>query len=167
MIKAVDAGGAWGLPFAGGSFVARAYWLMKSEPNKYSWDQLVEDGRTYWDGVRNHEARNHLAAMKMGDLALYYHSNVGKEVVGIVEIVGEAYPDPTADDPRWVVVDVAPLVPFSQPVTLATIKADPKLPEIALVRRGRLSVVSLTSAEFRHVAKLGKTKVPAVKKAVA
>jgi predicted RNA-binding protein with PUA-like domain len=137
---------------------------MKSEPFKYSWDQLVEDGRTYWDGVRNYEARNNLAAMKKGDLALYYHSNKGKEVVGIVEIVGEAYPDPTADDPQWVVVDVAPVVPFEEPVTLARIKADPKLADIALVRRGRLSVVPITAAEFRYVAKLGKTKVPAAKK---
>ena len=140
--------------------MARGYWLMKSEPFKYSWDDLVKDGQTYWDGVRNYEARNNLASMKKGDLALYYHSNEGKEVVGIVEIVGEAYPDPTADDPQWVVVDVAPVVPFAEPVSLATIKADPKLPEIALVKRGRLSVVPLTAAEFRHVAKLGKTKVP-------
>ena len=145
--------------------MARGYWLMKSEPFKYSWDQLVEDGQTYWDGVRNYEARNNLASMKKGDLALYYHSNKGKEVVGIVEIVGEAYPDPTADDPRWVVVDVTPVVPFTEPVTLAAIKADPELADIALVRRGRLSVVPITAAEFRHVAKLGKTKVPAAKKA--
>ena len=141
--------------------MARGYWLVKSEPFKYSWDELVKDGQTYWDGVRNYEARNNLAAMKKGDLALYYHSNEGKEVVGIAEIVGEAYPDPTTDDDRWVVVDVAPVVPFKVPVTLATIKADPDLPDIQLVRRGRLSVVPLTAAEFRHVAKLGKTKVPA------
>jgi len=146
--------------------VARGYWLMKSEPFKYSWDALVKDGKTYWDGVRNYEARNNLAAMKKGDLALYYHSNEGKEVVGIAEIVGESYPDPTADDPRWVVVDIIPVIPFTQPVTLATIKADPKLPDIALVKRGRLSVVPITPAEFRHVAKLGKTKVPAASKAV-
>jgi predicted RNA-binding protein with PUA-like domain len=137
---------------------------MKSEPFKYSWAQLVADGKTYWDGVRNYEARNNLAAMKKGDLAFYYHSNEGKEIVGIAEVVGEAYPDPTAEDPQWVVVDVAPVVPFVQPVTLATIKADPKLSEIALVKRGRLSVVPITSAEFRYVAKLGKTKVPPEKK---
>jgi predicted RNA-binding protein with PUA-like domain len=141
--------------------VARAYWLIKSEPFKYAWDQLVADGKTYWDGVRNYEARNNLASMKKGDLALYYHSNEGKEVVGIAEIVGEAYPDPTADDPQWVVVDVAPVVPFTEPVSLATIKADPALADIALVRRSRLSVVPITAAEFRHVAKLGRTKVPA------
>jgi predicted RNA-binding protein with PUA-like domain len=139
---------------------------MKSEPFKYSWDQLVKDGKTYWDGVRNYEARNHLVAMKEGDLALYYHSNEGKEVVGIAEIVGEAYPDPTAEDPRWVVVDVAPVIPFTLPVTLATIKADSNLPDIALVRRGRLSVVPMTPTEFRYIAKLGKTKVPTEKKGV-
>ena len=146
--------------------MARRYWLMKSEPFKYSWDDLVNDGRTYWDGVRNYEARNNLAAMRLGDLALYYHSNEGKEVVGIAEVVREAYPDPTSEDPRWVVVDIVPVVPFSHPVTLATIKADPALPEIALVRRGRLSVVPITAPEFRHVAKLGQTKVPPVGKAV-
>ncbi len=140
--------------------MARAYWLIKSEPFKYAWDQLVADGKTWWDGVRNYEARNNLASMKKGDLALYYHSNEGKEVVGIAEIVGEAYPDPTADDPQWVVVDVAPVVPFTESVSLATIKADPALADIALVRRSRLSVVPITAAEFRHIAKLGRTKVP-------
>lgn len=139
---------------------------MKSEPFKYSWDRLVKDGKTYWDGVRSYEARNNLVAMKKGDLALYYHSNEGKEVVGIAEIVGEAYPDPTAEDPRWVVVDVAPVIPFTLPVTLATIKADSNLPDIALVRRGRLSVVPMTPTEFRYIAKLGKTKVPTEKKGV-
>ena len=143
--------------------MARGYWLMKSEPFKYSWDDLVRDGKTYWDGVRNYEARNNLAAMKKGDLAFYYHSNKGKEVVGIVEIVASSYPDPTIDDDTWVVVDVAPRVAFTQPVSLATIKQDPKLSEIQLIRRGRLSVVPITSAEFRYVAKLGKTKVPSEK----
>lgn len=140
--------------------MARGYWLIKSEPFKYSWDDLVRDGKTYWDGVRNYESRNNLAAMKKGDLAFYYHSNVGKEVVGIVEIVASSYPDPTADDETWVVVDVVPRVAFMEPVSLATIKGDPKLSEIQLVRRGRLSVVPLAAAEFRHVAKLGKTKIP-------
>ena len=90
--------------------MARSYWLVKSEPFKYSWDDFVKDGSTYWDGVRNAQARNNLRAMKKGDLALYYHSNEGKEVVGIVEIVRESYPDPTSDDERWVVVDVEPRV---------------------------------------------------------
>jgi predicted RNA-binding protein with PUA-like domain len=134
---------------------------MKSEPYKYSWDDLVRDGQTYWDGVRNYEARNNLAAMKEGDLAFYYHSNKGKEVVGIAEIIKSSYPDPTIDDETWVVVDIAPVVPFTEPVSLATIKQDPKLSEIQLVRRGRLSVVPITPAEFRYVAKLGKTKIPA------
>jgi predicted RNA-binding protein with PUA-like domain len=145
--------------------MARSYWLVKSEPFKYSWDELVRDGRTYWDGVRNYEARNNLAAMKKGDLALYYHSNEGKEVVGIVEIVRESYPDPTSDDERWVVVDVEPRAPFTQPVSLATIKADAELEEIALVKRSRLSVVPLTAKEFRRVAKLGRTRVPTAKAA--
>ena len=140
--------------------MARRYWLMKSEPYKYSWDDLVRDGRTFWDGVRNYEARNNLAAMEKGDLAFFYHSNKGKEIVGIAQIVAAAYQDPTTDDERWVVVDIEPLVPFSEPVTLATIKQDPGLPDIQLVRRGRLSVVPITPAEFRFVAKLGKTKIP-------
>ena len=125
---------------------ARSYWLMKSEPYKYSWDDLVRDGKTYWDGVRNYEARNNLAAMRVGDLAFYYHSNKGKEIVGIAEIITSSYPDPTADDDAWVVVDIAPVVPFAEPVSLATIKQDPKLSEIQLVRRGRLSVVPITTA---------------------
>ena len=143
--------------------MAQAYWLMKSEPFKYAWDELVRDGSTYWDGVRNYEARNNLAAMKRGDLALYYHSNEGKEVVGVVEIVKEAYPDPTTDDERWVVVEIEPRVAFREPVSLGTIKADPKLSEIQLVRRGRLSVVPLTPVEFRHILELGKTALPARK----
>ncbi len=140
--------------------MAQAYWLMKSEPFKYAWDDLVRDGSTFWDGVRNYEARNNLAAMKRGDLALYYHSNEGKEVVGVVEIVKEAYPDPTTDDERWVVVEIEPRVAFREPVSLGTIKADPKLSEIQLVRRGRLSVVPLTPVEFRHILELGKTVLP-------
>ena len=143
--------------------MAQAYWLMKSEPSKYPWDQLVREGSTYWDGVRNYEARNNLVAMKRSDLALYYHSNEGKEVVGVVEIVKESYPDPTTDDERWVVVEIAPLVAFREPVSLGTIKADPKLAEIQLVRRGRLSVVPLTPAEFRYILELGKTALPARK----
>ncbi len=140
--------------------MARGYWLIKSEPFKYSWDDLVRDGKTYWDGVRNYESRNNLAAMRKGDLAFYYHSNKGKEIVGIVEIVAASYPDPTADDETWVVVDVVPRVAFMEPVSLATIKQDPKLEGFQLVRRGRLSVVPVTAAEFRHVARLGRTKIP-------
>jgi predicted RNA-binding protein with PUA-like domain len=133
---------------------------MKSEPNKYSYDDLVKDGSTYWDGVRNFEARNNLAAMKLGDLVLYYHSVVGKEVVGIAKVTKESYPDPTADDDTWVVVEVDPVVAFKEPVTLAQIKADPALASIALIRRSRLSVVPIEKAEFQHILKLGKTRIP-------
>ena len=99
--------------------MARRYWLMKSEPFKYPWEALVKDGRTYWDGVRNYEARNNLAAMRCGDLALFYHSNEGKEVVGIAKVTRSAYPDPTSDDDRWLVVDLAPYKPLKAPVTTA------------------------------------------------
>ncbi len=138
----------------------RSYWLVKSEPFKYSWDDLNRDGRTYWDGVRNYTARNNLQAMKTGDWALYYHSNEGKEVVGIAEIVREAYPDPTTDDERWVVVDVKPVAPLSEPVTLAAIKGDPALRDMVLVRQSRLSVMPVTAKEFNRVLKLGKTARP-------
>jgi predicted RNA-binding protein with PUA-like domain len=141
--------------------MARSYWLVKSEPDKYSWDDLVKDGSTYWDGVRNYMARNNLQAMKQGDLLLYYHSNVGKDVVGIAEVTKESYQDPTTEDDRWVVVDVKPVVPFEQPVTLAQVKADPKLEGIGLVKYGRLSVAAITPPEFRYILKLGKTKLPA------
>ncbi len=141
--------------------MALSYWLVKSEPYKYSWDDLVKDGSTYWDGVRNYMARNNLQAMKRNDLVLYYHSNEGKDVVGVAQVVKESYPDPTTDDERWVVVDVKPVVPLKQPVTLAQIKADTKLAQCALVRYSRLSVASITPVEFRHILKLGKTKLPA------
>jgi len=135
----------------------RGHWLVKSEPFKYSWDDLVDDGSTHWDGVRNYEARNNLQAMKVGDLALYYHSNEGKEVVGIARIVGEAYPDPTIDDPTWVVVDLAPLQRLEEPVTLADVKAEPALAEMFLVKRGRISVVPVTAVEFERVLVMGQT----------
>lgn len=144
--------------------MARRYWLMKSEPFKYPWEALVKDGRTYWDGVRNYEARNNLAAMREGDLALFYHSNEGKEVVGVAEIVKESYPDPTADDPAWVVVEIEPYAPFAKPVSLATIKTDPELKEIQLIRRSRLSVVPLTPVEFDRILALGGTKLPKAKR---
>ncbi len=130
------------------------YWLMKSEPFKYSWDQLVQDKRTFWDGVRNYGARNNLRAMKKGDLAFFYHSNEGVEIVGIVQIVKEAYPDPTSDDPNWVVVDVKPFQKLKQPVTLASVKAEKKLAEMALVRLGRLSVQPVTPDEWALVLKM-------------
>jgi predicted RNA-binding protein with PUA-like domain len=136
--------------------MARAHWLVKSEPFKYSWDDLVKDGSTYWDGVRNYQARNNLREMKVGDHVLYYHSNEGKEVVGVAEVTRSAYQDPTTDDDRWVVVDVAPLKPLSVPVTLAQIKADPKLSEIPLVTHSRLSVMPLEKSAFDWIVKLGK-----------
>jgi len=140
--------------------MARAYWLIKSEPYKYAWSELVADGSTYWDGVRNYEARNNLHAMKLGDLCLYYHSNKGKEVVGVARVCAESYPDPTTEDDRWSVVDVEPVVALAEPVTLAAIKADPALAEMALIRRSRLSVVPVDRVEFQHILSLGKTKLP-------
>ena len=137
----------------------RRYWLTKSEPNKYSWEDLVKDGSTYWDGVRNAQARNNLAAMKKGDLVLYYHSNEGKEVVGVAKVTRESYQDPTSDDERWVVVDVAPLTPLKTPVTLAEIKSDAKLADVALVKQSRLSVMPIAKSHFDRIVKLGGIKL--------
>ena len=131
------------------------YFLVKSEPFKYSWEQFNKDGETFWDGVRNYQARNNLKAMKKGDLVLYYHSNEGKEVVGLAKVVKEFYQDPTTEDERWVVVDLAPVETFKHPVTLETIKADPLLQDIALVRQGRLSVMPLKAEEFDRIVQLG------------
>ncbi len=138
----------------------RGHWLVKSEPDKYAWDDLVRDGSTYWDGVRNAQARNHLASMKQGDLVLYYHSNEGKAVVGVARVTREHYPDPTSDDPRWVVVDLAPVKALTTPVDLATIKADRPLADIALVRQSRLSVMPLDAAAFDRILALGETALP-------
>ena len=140
--------------------MARRYWLIKSEPYKYAWSELVADGSTFWDGVRNYEARNNLRAMKLGDLCLYYHSNKGKEVVGVARVCAESYQDPTTEDERWSVVDVEPVVALKEPVTLAAIKADATLAEMALIRRGRLSVVPVERLEFQRVLSMGKTKLP-------
>ncbi|HLT88582.1 MAG TPA: EVE domain-containing protein [Sphingobacterium sp.] len=131
------------------------YFLVKSEPFKYSWEQFNKDGETFWDGVRNYQARNNLKAMKKGDLVLFYHSNEGKEVVGIAKVVKEFYQDPTTDDERWVVVDLAPVETFKTPVTLEMVKADPLLQDIALVRQGRLSVMPLKAEEFDRIVALG------------
>lgn len=133
------------------------YFLVKSEPFKYSWDQFNKDGQTFWDGVRNYQARNNLKAMRTGDLVLFYHSNEGKEVVGIAKVVKEFYQDPTTDDPKWVVVDLAPVESFKTPVTLEAVKADPFLQDIALVRQGRLSVMPLKPEEFDRIVELGNT----------
>jgi predicted RNA-binding protein with PUA-like domain len=131
------------------------YFLVKSEPFKYSWDKFNEDGRTFWDGVRNYQARNNLKLMNEGDLVLFYHSNEGKAVVGIAKVVKEAYQDPTTDDANWVVVDLAPVEPLKKPVTLEQIKADEHLKDISLVRQGRLSVTCLKPEEFDRIIELG------------
>jgi predicted RNA-binding protein with PUA-like domain len=131
------------------------HWLVKSEPFKYSWEKFNKDGRTFWDGVRNYQARNNLREMKEGDLVLFYHSNEGKEIVGIAKVVKEAYPDPTTDDTNWVVVDLAPVEALKTPVTLEQIKADPKLQDIGLLRQGRLSVMGVKREEFDYILALG------------
>jgi predicted RNA-binding protein with PUA-like domain len=136
----------------------RHYWLMKSEPYKYSFAQLVREGRTTWDGVRNFEARNNLRAMRVGDLALFYHSNDGKEVVGLVRIARGAYPDPTSTEEDWSAVDVEPVTPLRAPVSLDTIRGDPSFADIALLKRSRLSVVPISKEHFDRILKIGKTK---------
>jgi len=137
-------------------------WLIKSEPHVYPFSQLEKEGKTSWTGVRNYEARNNLRAMKKGDLALYYHSNVGKEVVGVAKIVKEAYADPTASKDEadtWATVDVAPVKALKEPVSLDAIKGTATLKDMALVKKSRISVLPLTEAEFREVLKMGKTNV--------
>jgi len=132
-----------------------AYWLLKSEPFKYSWDQLVADKKTHWNGVRNYQAANNLRAMKKGDLAFFYHSNEGKDIVGIVEIVKEAHPDPSDEAGKFVMVDVKPVKAVPKPVTLATIKATESLSDIALLRQSRLSVCPVTAQEWKIISKMG------------
>jgi predicted RNA-binding protein with PUA-like domain len=131
------------------------YWLVKSEPFKYSWEQFEKDKKTFWDGVRNYQARNNLQAMKKGDLVLFYHSNEGMEVLGVAEVVKEAYQDPTIDDQRWVAVDLKPKKKLKKPVSLAIIKSDALLANIALVKQGRLSVMPLKTEEFDRILELG------------
>jgi predicted RNA-binding protein with PUA-like domain len=131
------------------------YWLVKSEPFKYSWNKFLEDGSTFWDGVRNYQARNNLKAMKKGDMVLFYHSNEGMEVVGIAKVTKEHYQDPTTTDTNWVVVDLKPHKSFKKPVTLSQIKADELLQNIALVKQGRLSVMPLKVEEFDRIVELG------------
>jgi predicted RNA-binding protein with PUA-like domain len=131
------------------------YWLVKSEPEKYSWEKFNKDGRTFWDGVRNYQARNNLRDMRVDDLVLYYHSGEDKAVVGIAKIVKESYQDPTTDDANWVVVDLSPVETLKTPVTLAQIKAEPSLAQIHLVRQGRLSVMTLKAEEFDKIVEMG------------
>lgn len=131
------------------------YWLVKSEPFKYSWEQFVKDKKTHWDGVRNYAARNNLKAMAKGDHVLFYHSNEGLAIVGIAEVVKTAYQDPTTDDPNWVVVDLKPLKSIPEPVTLADIKATPVLKNMDLVRLSRLSVGTVKPEEYKIILKMG------------
>ncbi|MBK7966743.1 MAG: EVE domain-containing protein [Bacteroidetes bacterium] len=124
------------------------YWLVKSEPFKYSWDQFVNDGSACWDGVRNYQARNNLRSMKKGDLVLFYHSNEGLCIMGIAKVKKESYQDPTTDNENWVSVDLKPYKKLKKPVSLADIKAEPKLKDIQMLRLNRLSVVSILAEEF-------------------
>ena len=127
------------------------YWLMKSEPDVYGWDDLVREGEGTWDGVRNYRARNNLAAMKKGDEAFFYHSNIGKEVVGVVVVSEEGFPDPSDTTGKWVSVKVKPVKKLGRPVTLAEIKAEKRLADSELVRQSRLSVCEFTPAEWKVV----------------
>ena len=131
------------------------YWLVKSEPFKYSWDQFVKDKKTFWDGVRNYAARNNMKDMAIGDHVLFYHSNEGLAIVGIATVAKEAYQDPTTEDPAWVVVELKPLKAVPNPVTLAAIKNEPSLAGMQLVRLSRLSVSAVTEAEYKQVLSMG------------
>jgi predicted RNA-binding protein with PUA-like domain len=135
-----------------------AYWLVKSEPFKYSWEQFEKDGQTFWDGVRNYAARNHLKAMKKGDQVFWYHSNEGLEIVGIAKVVKEAYQDPSTDDDAWVAVDLKPFKKLKKPVSLARIKTEKRLKDMALVRLGRLSVQPVTDDEWKMIMEMSGTK---------
>ena len=136
------------------------YWLIKSEPDEYSYQDLVAEGTGMWDGVRNYAARNHLRSMKKGDLVLFYHSRQGLEVVGICQAVKEAYPDPTAEKGDWSAVDFKAVKPLKKPVPLSDIKKEPSLQEMPLVRIGRLSVMPVTEEEFKKVLEMGETNHP-------
>ncbi|HEY8288734.1 MAG TPA: EVE domain-containing protein [Acetobacteraceae bacterium] len=133
----------------------RQHWLVKSEPEAFSWDQQVANGTEPWTGVRNHAAKLNLKAMRRGDLAFFYHSNTGKEIVGVVEVVREAYPDPTAESGDWVSVDMKAVRPMPRPVTLTEIKADAELADILLVRQSRLSVMPITKPHWDRICRMG------------
>lgn len=134
------------------------YWLVKSEPFKYSWEKFLKDKKAVWDGVRNYAARNNMRAMKKGDLVFFYHSNEGLNIVGIAKVVKEAYQDPTTDDTAWSVVEIAPFKTLKRPVSLAEIKADKQLEGIQLVRLSRLSVASIKAEEFDRILALSEAK---------
>jgi len=135
------------------------FWLVKSEPDVYSFERLVAEGNARWDGVRNYQARNNLRAMKVGDLCLFYHSNIGLEIVGIARVSTEHYPDPTAEKGDWSAVDLQPVCPLKRPVSLAEIKAHPDLQQFLLVRNPRLSVMPATQEEFLLLLALGETEM--------
>ncbi|MFC5408455.1 EVE domain-containing protein [Larkinella bovis] len=131
------------------------YWLVKSEPDAYSWNDFVKQGKAVWDGVRNYQARNNLASMRLGDQVLFYHSVTGKEIVGLAKVSRESYPDPTIpEDPRWVAVELEPVSEFPKTVTLQQMKADPSLQNLPLFRLSRLSVVPITPVDFAYILKL-------------
>ncbi|MDB5232131.1 MAG: hypothetical protein JWN76_2936 [Chitinophagaceae bacterium] len=136
-----------------------SFWLIKSEPIKYSWDQFVADKQTTWDGVRNYAARNNLRSMKKGDLLFFYHSNEGMEIVGIAKVAKEAYQDPTTEDTNWLAVDVKPVKKLKKPVSLAQIKTDKRLQNMALIKLSRLSVQPVTDEEFNIILKLAGTEI--------
>ena len=135
------------------------YWLVKSEPVKYPWQQLVKDKKAVWDGVRNYAARNNLRSMKKGDLVYFYHSNEGMEIVGIAKVVKESYQDPTTTDTNWVVVELAPLKSLKKAVTLSQLKGDSFLSKMEIVRISRLSVSRVATEEFQRILELAETKV--------
>ena len=135
----------------------KRYWLVKQEPTSYPWEQLVKDGKTTWTGVRNYQARNSLREMKKGDLVLYYHSVVGKEVMGVAVVSVTAFPDPTATEGDWSCVEIEPKKALTRPVTLAEIKADPQLKDIRLVKLSRISVVPIEKTEYERILELSKT----------
>jgi predicted RNA-binding protein with PUA-like domain len=136
-----------------------AYWLVKSEPFKYSWDQFVKDKKTFWDGVRNYGARNNLKAMKKGDEVFFYHSNEGVEIVGIAMVVKEYYQDPTTDEEAWVVVDLKPVKKLKKSVPLSAIKTEKRLANMDLVRLGRLSVQTVKEEEWNLILELSEKKI--------
>ncbi len=138
----------------------RGYWLVKSEPEAFSWAQQVERGIEPWTGVRSHHAKNNLKAMRVHDCALFYHSNIGKEIVGVVEVVREAYPDPTADQGDWVCVDMRAAGAFGQAVTLASLKSDPRFADLGVVRLSRLSVVPVSAEHWAQITELGRWQAP-------
>lgn len=140
--------------------MASLYWLVKQEPESYAWEAFVNDGSTVWTGVRNYQARNYLRSMKKGDLVFYYHSVKAREIVGLARVTKEHYPDPSAEEGDWSVVELEPVKPLKVRVSLAQIKAEPELKEMVLVRNSRLSVMPIKPEEFRHILSMAKTLMP-------